>query len=257
LKKFVYDRDLLLVLDNFEHLINAAPLVTELLNASPHLKVLVTSRTLLHVYGEHLHPVRPLILPPQAGETQLESIAQSEAVQLFIERTRAMRANFTLTSDNFRSVSEICARLDGLPLAIELRSARSSNFPQAMLSQWAEAGGQTRLQTLADGQRDLPARHQTLRNAIAWSYQLLDEAEKKVFRRAGVLVGDWTLEAAENVIGPSMLEKDTESMPSPQSPPIARNLNSLVDNHLLESFELDGEIRFSMLETIVSMPWSS
>ena len=251
LKKFVYDRNLLLVLDNFEHLINAAPLVTELLNASPHLKVLVTSRTLLHVYGEHLHPVRPLILPSQAGETQLESIAQSEAVQLFIERTRAMRANFTLTSDNFRSVSEICARLDGLPLAIELAAARVRAIsPQVMLSQWAEAGGQTRLQTLADGQRDQPARHQTLRNAIAWSYQLLDEAEKKVFRRAGVLVGDWTLEAAENVIGPSMLDRDTERMPFSQSPPFARNLNSLVDNHLLESFELDGEMRFSMLETI-------
>ena len=220
LKEHVRDRQLLLVLDNFEHLTRAAPLVTELLTAAPRMKVLVTSRTLLHVYGEHLHPVLPMALPNQvfwgakrgpARKAPHESITQSEAVQLFTERARAVKGDFTLTEKTFRAVSEICVRLDGLPLAIELAAARVQQIsPQAILDQWAEDGGQTPLQTLTHGPRDLPARHQTLRNAIAWSYNLLEATEQKVFQRAGVFIGGWTLEAAEKVIVDPMPEDSSQ-----------------------------------------------
>ena len=201
LKDYLRDRQLLLVLDNFEHLTKAAPLVTELLSAASRMKVLVTSRTLLHVYGEHLHPVLPMKLPRSGREAQSESMAQSEAVQLFVERARAVKADFTLSQENFRTLVEICTRLDGLPLAIELAAARVRQIsPQAMLGQWAKESGGSPLQTLTGGPRDLPARHKTLRNAIAWSYNLLDASEQAVFQRAGVFEGGWTQEAAEKVI---------------------------------------------------------
>jgi predicted ATPase len=251
LKDYLRDRQLLLVLDNFEHLTKAAPLVTELLTAASRVKVLVTSRTLLHVYGEHLHPVLPMKLPRPGRVAQPESMAQPEAVQLFIERARAVKADFTLTQENFRTLVEICARLDGLPLAIELAAARVRQIsPQAMLCQWAEEGGGSPLQTLTGGPRDLPARHKTLRNAIAWSYNLLDASEQAVFRRAGVFEGGWTPEAAEEIIGEPLFDSDYPTLISSSDSPIVGILESLVDTNLIQQSEVGGETRFSMLETI-------
>ena len=251
LKDYLCERQLLLVLDNFEHLTKAAPLVTELLTASSRVKVLVTSRTLLHVYGEHLHPVLPMKLPRPGRVAQPESMAQPEAVQLFIERARAVKADFTLTQENFQTLVEICARLDGLPLAIELAAARVRQIsPQAMLCQWAEESGGSPLQTLTGGPRDLPARHKTLRNAIAWSYNLLDESEQAVFRRAGVFEGGWTPEAAEKIIGEPQFDNNYPTLVSSSGSPIVDMLELLVDTNLIQQFEVGGEIRFSMLETI-------
>ena len=159
---------MLLVLDNFEHLTQAASLVTELLSAAPRLKILVTSRTLLHVYGEHLHPVLPLKLPKPGKDISIESLSQAEAVRLFVERAQAVKTDLNQSSENYRYISEICTRLDGLPLAIELAAARVRTLsPRAILDQWAREGGRTPLQMLIDGPRDRPDRHKTLRNAIA------------------------------------------------------------------------------------------
>ena len=208
LKEYFRGRQLLLVLDNFEHLTKAAPLITDLLATAPRLKVLVTSRILLHVYGEYLHPILPMQLPRTGRTAQLENLALPEAVQLFVERARAVKPDFSGTRENFRTMVEICTRLDGLPLAIELAAARIRQIsPQVMLNQWVEESGGSPLQTLTSGPRDIPARHKTLRNAIAWSYNLLEAREQAIFRQAGVFVGGWTPEAAGEVIGRSLPDK--------------------------------------------------
>jgi predicted ATPase/DNA-binding SARP family transcriptional activator/Tfp pilus assembly protein PilF len=251
LTEYIRDRQLLLVLDNFEHLTKAAPLVTELLSAASHTKVLVTSRVLLHVYGEHLHPVLPLKLPRPGRVAEPESMVQPEAVQLFIERARAVKPDFALTRENYRTLAALCSRLDGLPLAIELAAARVRQIsPQAMLSQWAKESGGSPLQTLTGGPRDLPARHKTLRNAIAWSYNLLDAREQAVFRRAGVFKGGWTQEAAEKIIGEPRIGNDYPARVSSPDSPVVDLLESLVDTNLFQQAEVGNEIRFSMLETI-------
>jgi predicted ATPase/DNA-binding SARP family transcriptional activator len=251
LKAYVRDRQMLLVLDNFEHLIKAAPFVTELLTTAPRLKILVTSRTLLHVYGEHLHPVLPM-KTTRTGEgaiLNLDRATQPEAVKLFIERAQAVSADFILTPESYQTLVEICARLDGLPLAIELAAARARNLPpRSMLEQWAGDSGRTPLQTLIDGPRDRPDRHKTLRNAIAWSYNLLELEDQIAFRRAGVFVGGWTLEAAENVIQAPLIE-DEKLGQSPRVS-IASALESLADNHLLDRDDRAGGKRYTMLETV-------
>jgi predicted ATPase/class 3 adenylate cyclase len=192
------ERDLLLVLDDFEHVRAGAREVAELLRTCARLKVLATSREPLRVLAEHEVPVVPLAVPERGGRARLAEIAQSEAVRLFVERAAAVRAGFELTPQNAADVAEICRRLDGLPLAIELAAARArSHEPSALLAALA-----SRLSVLTDGPIDLPERQQTLRDAIAWSYDLLESGEKTVFDRLGVFFGGCTSEAARAVCDP-------------------------------------------------------
>jgi non-specific serine/threonine protein kinase len=224
----------LLVLDNFEQVVDAAPLVSDLLCAAPLLKVLVTSRTLLQVYGEHSYPVPPMALPKPPDLPDLERLHQAEAVQLFTQRAQAVKSGFLLSDENVAAVVGICTRLDGLPLAIELAAARVRLLPpQAILTRLAD-----RFLFLTGGSRDLPARHQTLRAAIDWSYDLLESEEKALFRRLAVFVGGCSLEAAEAVCNGSG-ELD-----------VLDGLQGLVDKNLAQCSEGQGEPRFLMLETI-------
>ena len=226
---------MLLLLDGFEHLMTAALLVAELVKSGPKLKVLVTSRSPLHIYGEHEFPVLPLAVPNPTA--RVEDLSCGEAVSLFLQRAASVKPSFALTEENGIAVAEICARLDGLPLAIELAAARVKLLSPAAIRTRLER----RLPLLTGGARDLPARHQTLRGAIDWSYELLGPAEQKLFRRLSVFVGGCTLEAAEAVCDvKSDLELD-----------LLEGVASLMDKSLLR--ELDragGEPRFVMLETI-------
>jgi non-specific serine/threonine protein kinase len=230
-------RSLLLVLDNFEQVLAAAPLLAELLTACPGLKVLVTSRAALHLSGEHEFPVPPLELPDPKHLPDLEALSQCEAVTLFIQRARAARPDFQVTNANAPAVAELCARLDGLPLAIELAAARVKLLsPQALLARLGR-----RLDLLTGGPRDLPARQQTLRSAIAWSFGLLEPDEQAMFARLAVFVGGCTLDAVEAVCHPG----------DDQPLAVLDSLASLVDRSLLRQVEgTEGEPRFGMLETI-------
>jgi predicted ATPase len=234
-KDYLYDKQLLLVLDNFEQLVSAGPLAADLLAAAPRLKVLVSSRIALNLHGEREFPVPPLELPQTAGELTVENLAGNESVRLFVERAQAVHPNFELTNENASTVAEICQRLDGLPLALELAAARVKLLPpQAILARLDD-----RFKLLTGGARDLPARHQTLRNTLEWSYGLLNQDEKTLYARLSVFVGGFTLEAAEAVCNPDgQLD-------------ILEGLTSLVNNSLLRQEETDdGEPRFGMLETI-------
>jgi len=231
------DKHLLLCLDNFEHLLPAAPQLTDLLSACPHLTMLVTSRAVLHVQGEHLFPVPPLAVPdliqlPPTAETLLSSAA----VVLFLQRAQALQPTFQITSTNARPIASVCIRLEGLPLAIELAVARITLFPpQALLARLTQ-----RLHFLTSGTRDVPARQQTLRNTIAWSYHLLAEEEQRLFRRLAIFAGGCTLEAVEAVCeAPGGVGKGFESVAS------------LIEKSLLQQTEQEGEEpRLRMLETI-------
>jgi predicted ATPase/class 3 adenylate cyclase len=227
------DKRLLLVLDNVEQVAAAAPLVGELLAAAPALEVLATSRLPLRLRAEHEYPVPPLALPPTNG-TAPEHLFQYEAVRLFVERAQAVRADFALTPEIAPAVAEITRRLDGLPLAIELAAARVRLLPPAALLARLE----TRLPLLTGGPRDAPARQQTLRDAIAWSYDLLTPDEQALFRRLAAFVGGFTLEAAEAVANP---EGGLD---------VLDGLDRLSEHSLVRSIETDGEPRFTMLETI-------
>jgi predicted ATPase/DNA-binding SARP family transcriptional activator len=237
LKEWLRSKQLLLLLDNFEHLLPAALLVAELLASCPLLKVLVTSRAPLHLRGEQEFSVPPLALPDLRHLPLVEVLSRCAAVELFIQRARSVTPDFALTEENAAAVAEICRSLDGLPLAIELAAARIKVLPpQALLSRL-----ERRLPLLTDGARDLPARQQTLRDAIAWSYDLLGEEEQTLFRRLSVLIGGCTLEAAE-AVGNAGHELGTE---------ILDGIASLVDKSLLQQETVDGgEPRFRMLETI-------
>ncbi len=237
LKDFLHDRQMLLVIDNFEQVVASAPLVSELLNVSRHLKVLITSREPLRITGEHEFPVSPLSVPTRGQPLSLDVVVQYPAVELFLERASAVKPDFTLTPENAEAVVEICSRLDGLPLAIELAAARIKVLPPRALLTRLE----NRLKLLAGGARDLPSRQQTMRGAIAWSYDLLDEKEQKLFRRLSVFVGGCDLQAVEKVCNCfGDLEIDALD-----------GVTSLVDKSLLQQTEFaDGEPRFMMLETI-------
>ena len=228
---------LLLILDNFEHLLPAAPRVAELLAAVPSLEILVTSRAALRLRNEEEYPIRPLALPDPAAPLDLDALAASPAVELFIERARAVRPAFALDEANALHVVEICVRLDGLPLALELAAARVKLLaPQAILSRL-----ENRLQLLTGGARDLPSRHQTLRGTIDWSYELLDPSAQLLLARLAVFVG-FTLDAAEAVCA-------TEDGLEPVA--IVDALSSLVDENLVRQRESpDGDVRFDLLETI-------
>ena len=234
LKNYLRDKRLLLVLDNFEQVLKSAPLVGELLGACPKLKVLVTSRTRLRLYGEHEYPVPPLSLPDPSVRPSLEVLTQYEAVRLFVERARAVKADFEVTKENAATVAEICARLDGLPLAIELAAARVKVLPpQKMLDRLPN-----RLKLLTSGARDLPERQRTLRATMEWSHALLEEGEKVLFARLSVFAGGRTLEAIEAVCDPE------DDLPVDA----LDGVESLVDKSLLR--EEGVEPRFVMLETV-------
>jgi predicted ATPase len=233
LKQYLRDKQMLFLLDNFEQVVTAATLVAELLTACPRLKILVTSRASLHVSGEQEFPVPPLSLPALKHLASLEILSRSEAVALFVQRAQAVKPDFALCNENASAVAEICIRLDGLPLAVELAAARIKLLtPQTMLPRL-----ESRLKLLTGGPRDLPARQQTLRGAIEWSYALLDEDEKKLLRRLSVFAGGCTLEAAEAVCN-TATDLNVE---------ILDGLASLVDKSLLRQLE---QPRFLMLETI-------
>lgn len=234
LKRVLADQEMLLLIDNYEHVIEAAPLVAELIAAAPRLKVLVTSREALHLSGEQEYPVPPLSLPDDDA-VSMQTLSNSEAVSLFIQRVRTMLPGFTLNEENAPAIAEICARLDGLPLAIELAAARSKLLsPQAMLSRM-----DSRLATLTGGSRDAPARQRTLRNALEWSYNLLDDDEKILFARLSAFTGGRSLEAIEAICSEGL------------SMDVLDALASLIDKSLLQQRETaTGEPRFFMLETI-------
>jgi predicted ATPase len=233
LRDQLQDRQLLLVLDNFEHLLDAAATVAELLDTCRELHILVTSRIPLHLVREHEYPVPPLSVPDLRRLPPAEILGQCEAVALFLDRTRAVQPEFAITEDNGPAVAEICARLDGLPLALELAATRIKLFPPRALLRRLES----RLQLLTGGARDLPTRQQTLRAEIDWSYSLLSEAEQIIFARLSVFAGGCTLEAAEAVCNPDGVRD------------VLEGLASLVDQNLVRR-EGEDEPRFSMLETI-------
>ena len=233
---FLQDKEMLLVLDNFEQLLPAAPLVAELLSSAPKLKLLVTSRAALRLYGEQEYAVPPLGLPDLNESMSVEHLSQYEAVQLFIQRALAVKPDFKVTNENAPAVAEICHRLDGLALAIELAAARIRLFPpQSLLSRL-----NNRLQTLTGGAQNLPSRQQTLRNTIDWSYDLLPASEQKLFARLSVFMGGRSFDAIEAVCNPNNnLGIDT-----------LEGVDSLVSKNLLRQEDHGGEPRFTMLETI-------
>lgn len=237
LKYYLRDKQLLLMLDNFEQVLDAGTVLSELLDAAPRVKVLVTSRAALNLYFEHQFAVPPLGLPDDKKTLSIEQLSQYEAVRLFIDRARSVKRDFAVSNENAPAVAEICHRLDGLPLAIELAASRVAILPpQAMLARL-----QSRLKLLTGGARDRPARQQTLRGTIDWSYQLLDAGEQKLFRRLAVFPGSFSLEAAEAICNaPEGLDLD-----------VLDGVMSLVSKSLLRQMdELAGASRFAMLETI-------
>ncbi len=234
-------RALLLVLDNFEHVLAAATVVADLLASCPRLKVLVTSRAALHVRGEQEFPVGPLGLPPAAPGTAFAAVAAAPAVALFVARAQAIAPGFRLTPENAPAVAAICARLDGLPLAIELAAARARVLsPAALLARL-----EPRLPLLTAGARDDDPRHRTLRDTIAWSYDLLDGEEQCLFRWLAVFAGGSTLEAAEAVCGPA----------HGAAPAVLDTVELLADMHLVCLTDEAGERRLRMLETIREYAW--
>lgn len=226
----------LLVLDNFEQVLAAAPLLSQILVAAPSIKMLVTSRFALRVRGEQEFPVLPLPLPDPSHLPALAALAQYTSVELFVQRAVNVRPDFEIVDTNAAAVAEICYRLDGLPLAIELAAARVKVFPpRALLQRLA-----SRLKTLTGGPRDLPTRQQTLRDTIAWSYDLLEPSEKTLLRRLAVFVGGFTLDGAEAVCD---VEGDLGI-------DVVDGVVSLVDKNLLtQGREEQGLLRFGMLET--------
>jgi predicted ATPase/transcriptional regulator with XRE-family HTH domain len=235
-EEYLRERQLLLVLDNFEHLPEAAPLVAELLQGCARVAVLVTSRTALRLRAERRWPVAPLATPPK-DLVSLVEVAASPAARLFVERAQAVAPDFALRESNAAAVAAVCRRLDGMPLAIELAAARAGLLQPAALLRRLEH----RLRVLTSGSIDLPARQRTLRNAIAWSYDLLGQPEQVLFRRLSVFVGGWTLMAAEAVCADAELAGDE----------VTNRLQVLVDSSLVYGLEDgDGEPRFGMLETI-------
>lgn len=235
------DKQRLLALDNFEHVIEAAPLLAELLEACPDLKILVTSREVLRLRGEHQYIVPPLALPDPQRLPDNGSLAHVPSVTLFLQRARAIQADFHVTTDNAAAIAGICLRLDGLPLAIELAAARIKLLPpQALLTRLDR-----RLSVLTEGTRDLPLRQQTLRNTLAWSYELLTEREQSLFRQLSIFVGGCTLQAAEAICtAPGSASVGVDGS-------VLDGVASLIDQSLIQQqTQRDGEPRLMMLETI-------
>jgi predicted ATPase/class 3 adenylate cyclase len=237
LKHYLRNRQLLLLLDNFEHLLDAALQVADLLMDAAGLKILVTSRAVLHLSSERVLVVPPLVVPEPGHLPPLEQLMQYEAVRLFVDRAQAVRADFALDAEHASAVTQICQGLEGLPLAIELAAARVALFPpQSLLARL-----QSPLTFLTGGAHDLPARQQTLRKTIDWSYLLLNPAEQLLFRRLAIFVGSYTLDAIEEICN------------GDRALPIAMidGVAALVDHSLVRQAEgPDGEPHFMMLEMI-------
>jgi predicted ATPase/class 3 adenylate cyclase len=238
-KQELQRKHMLLLLDNFEQVVSAGVQLVDLLATCPHLKILVTSREVLHVQAEHEFPVSPLALPDPGHLPDLAALPHYAAVALFLQRTQAVKPDFQLTSANARVIAEICERLDGLPLAIELAAARMKLFPpQGLLARLDQ-----RLSVLTGSSRDVPARQQTLRNTIAWSYHLLDAAEQRLFRWLSVFVGGCSLEAVEALCA--------DVSDGSEAGQVWESVASLIDKSLLQQTEQEGqEPRLVMLETI-------
>ena len=245
LMAYLRPKHLLLVLDNAEQLVAAAPLAAQALEQAPRLKLFVTSREPLRVRDEQLVPVPPLALPDPAHLPDLEHLVQIPAVALFVERAREARQDFALGSENAATIVELCQRLDGLPLALELAAASLSVLSPAGLLARLER----HLPMLTRGARDLPQRQQTLRNTIAWSYDLLEAGEQQLFRRLAVFAGGFTLEAVEAV---SVFEAFGTSSPArADDGAVLDQLGQLLDKSLVQAQQsIGGEPRFIMLETI-------
>ncbi len=229
---YLHDKSLLLVMDNFEQLVAEAPHIAQILDQAPAVKALFSSRERLRLYGEHEYPVPTLNIPEQAGRITPAVALEYEAIKLFAQRARAVRPDLELNEQNVRTICDICRRLDGLPLAIELASARCRYVPLESIVE-----GLTRsLDTLSGGARDLPPRQQTIRGAIGWSYQLLTQEEQAVFRALGVCAGGCT----PDVI-PHLLETQGEPYGI---------MESLVDKNLVRESHVNGTVRISMLEIV-------
>jgi len=243
---YVRDKHLLLVLDNFEQVGEAAPVVSELLAAAPGLKILVTSRVVLHTYGEHEFSVPTLDVPGLDVLSHTSLLAEYSAIELFLERVQAVRPNLTLNAENGVSIAQICARLDGLPLALELAAVRTKVMPPEQL---LERILEEPFSLLTGGAKGLPRKQQTLRNTFEWSYHLLSPIEQQCFARLGIFTGSWSLEAAKAVmqVGRGVAE---------QEPPLVAGsyldiLEQLVDSSLLvQQPTVGGQVRFTMLETL-------
>ncbi|HZH98642.1 MAG TPA: NB-ARC domain-containing protein, partial [Fimbriimonadaceae bacterium] len=235
LKQDLRERQLLLVLDNFERLLGAGPPLAQLLAACPRMKVLVTSRVVLRLQGEHNYEVPPLTLPPAGHRPSPEQLGRYEGIRLFMQRAQAANSHFTIATENAPAVVELCQRLDGLPLAIELAAARVRLLPpEAVLARLGN-----RLGLLTGGARDLPHRQRTLRATLDWSYDLLSVAERSLFARLAVFVGGWTLEAAEAVCD---VGDEAE---------VLQHMSALVDKSLVQQqASIRHEPRFAMLETV-------
>jgi predicted ATPase/DNA-binding XRE family transcriptional regulator len=234
LRSFLIGQRLLLILDNFEHLLASAPLVADLLSGLPSLKVLATSREPLRLRGEREFQVPPLSLPDPKASDDPARLAENEAVTLFVERALDARADFTLTEHNAPTIAAICRRLDGLPLALELAAARVRGLPLLTLHGRLEQS----LPLLTGGARDAPKRQRSLRDTIAWSHELLSSEEQTLFRRLGVFAGGWSLEAAEAVLN---ADGDLD---------VLEGLTSLAEKTLVQLDESGVAPRYRMLETV-------
>ncbi|HEU4887161.1 MAG TPA: protein kinase, partial [Thermoanaerobaculia bacterium] len=249
-------KSLLLILDNFEQVLDAAPLIGEILRAAPRVKALVTSRSPLRIEGEREYAVPPLTTPPLDLPLTSEALAGYASVALFVERATAVKSDFALTAENAHTIAEICVHLDGLPLAIELAAARVKVLPpKAML-----ARVQNRLKLLSGGSRDLPERQQTMRAAISWGYNLLEHSDQHLFATLSVFRGGFSLEHAERLVVSDQLSVVRDSSPGrdrtdnrqPTTDNILDGISSLIDKAFVrrDPASRDDEPRFAMLETI-------
>ena len=235
LKRYLNRKQLMLILDNFEHLLDATPMVADLLASCPKLTILATSREKLHVYGEQEYPVNPLEIPDPSKKDTAKEVLKYGAIKLFVDRAKASRPDFIFGDDKVRAVVRICELLDGLPLAIELCAPQVKiSSPEGIVDRL-----EANVEFLPEGPRDLPARQRTLRATLEWSYNLLSENESVLFTRLAVFKGGGTLDAIEKVCGEGISERITDI------------LFSLVDKNLIVPREgRDGEIYFTLLETI-------
>jgi predicted ATPase/predicted Ser/Thr protein kinase len=251
LGEFLQSKKMLLFLDNFEHVGEAASDVAHLLETCSFIKFLITSREVLHVKGEYEFLVRPLDFPDLSHRTTVDLITTNPSVELFSQRAQSVKPNFSISEENAQPVAEICARLDGLPLAIELAAARVKLFPpKALLKRLIEAGGQSSLRILTHGPRDAPARHRTLRSAMDWSYDLLGENEQRLLQTLSVFAGGFTFSAAETVCCSPESGCDTGSAET-LGMDVMDGIESLLDKSLLRQDEgTEDELRFNMLGMI-------
>jgi predicted ATPase/DNA-binding CsgD family transcriptional regulator len=252
LTAFLHDRDLLLVLDNFEQVVDAAPLLATMLRTCAHLKLLVTSRTVLRLSGERDVRVPPLAFPEPGVARPFAEVAEHGAIRLFVERAQAARADFVLTEAIAPPVADICRRLDGLPLAIELAAARVTHLPLPALATRLDRP----LPLLTGGARDLPDRQRTMRDAIAWSHDLLSPEEQVLFRRLAVFAGGFTLDAAEAVCRGPDEAVSPDPRPLPPAPWVFDGIAALIDKNLIRSSDPPeggddaGVPRYRLLETV-------